>query len=65
MDKSLIVVVAGSTLLFFGLIAYKAWWFIRKVQDAPREADTPQAQSIEKAPSAKEESAATESEAEP
>ncbi|EAQ98240.1 hypothetical protein KT71_03297 [Congregibacter litoralis KT71] len=54
MDTPLIIIVAGATFVFFGLLTYKAWWFIRKVQNAPEGTDPSRAHGVEEAPSPRE-----------
>ncbi|EED32314.1 hypothetical protein NOR53_3307 [gamma proteobacterium NOR5-3] len=35
MDTPTLVIAVSASLLFFGVLIYKALWFIRKIQQAP------------------------------
>lgn len=41
MDTTTVVIAISASLLFFGVLIYKAVWFIRKVQQAPETKEKP------------------------
>lgn len=47
MDSSILLIVVGATIVFIGLLAYKALWFVRKINEEPEASETKQAQPAE------------------
>ncbi|WOJ92719.1 hypothetical protein R0135_13115 [Congregibacter variabilis] len=41
MDTTTMAIAISASLLFFGVLIYKAVWFIRKVQQAPDSEEKP------------------------
>lgn len=35
MNKSILFIVIGSSIVFIGLIAWKVIWFVKKINSAP------------------------------
>ncbi|MEE4278507.1 MAG: hypothetical protein V2I82_08610 [Halieaceae bacterium] len=35
MDTTTLIIVAGATLIFFGLLIWKGFWLIRKIGQSP------------------------------